>query len=112
MDLFDPASLTDQELLDRQIELHKKLAWSSRFSGSEMLVVQLRNMVTQCEIEYGDRMNRRTFEILHGKKPDFVDICAPIKEKPKKDMAKAKDYGSRYTQRAGRSSVPIVKDYK
>lgn len=58
---FDPHSMSDDELADRSMELSRRIAWASRFGGSEMLGTYLmfRNAIQAAQRE---RMLRPALE--------------------------------------------------
>lgn len=103
---FDPQSLSDQELLEKQLEIYKRLVWATKFSSSGALVEQLQNMADMCVSTYNERMNRKMFDLIQGNRPDAVDICAEKKPAPTKVASKARSM-NRNTLRKERTSAPI-----
>lgn len=51
---FDVKSMSDDELLERQNELTRRVVWASRFAGSEV-VLQLQKMISQINFERQER---------------------------------------------------------
>lgn len=106
---FDPLSMTDQELLDKSMEIHKRLAFAGRFSCDAMLVEQLQNMANSCAFAQMERTQIRMFEMLQKNKPDEVDISAePKKSLPKTNGKDGKVSSTRESSfRAARTTRPV-----
>ncbi len=71
---FDPQGMTDQELLDKMMEIHKRLAWAGKFSACPHLVEQLRNMANACSFAQTERTQQRAFEAMNKNRPDEVEL--------------------------------------
>lgn len=54
---FDPAGMSDDELLHKTTELQARLVWASRFGGSDM-VSALQQYLYAIEFERNERINR------------------------------------------------------
>lgn len=106
---FDPFSMSDQELLDKSCEIHKRLAFAGRFSNDSHLVEQLQNMAASCAFAQTERMQSRTFEALHKNSPDETDLSA----EPRKAVVKTNGKDGRASStregsfRSARTSRPI-----
>ena len=81
---FNTTAMTDQELLDKTTEIHKRLAYAQRFSTDGRLVEQLRAMAEACAFEAGERANRRLFDILNKNRSDENDLTPDSKTKTSK----------------------------
>jgi hypothetical protein len=81
---FSPSTMSDEELLNRQTELNRRLAWASRFSGSDMSS-QLLAMITAIELERRERILKVIFEQRQKMFPDIIetepDLAAEHKRK-------------------------------
>lgn len=80
---FNTTAMTDQELLDKTTEVHKRLAYAQRFSGDPMLINTLTGMAEACAFEATERANKRMFDMMVAGKPDERDLTASPKVKPK-----------------------------
>jgi hypothetical protein len=106
---FDPFTMTDQELLDKSCEIHKRLAFAGRFSNDGRLVEQLQNMAASCAFAQQERNQQRMFEAIHKNRPDSVDLSAP----PKRAIVKTNGRDGRGSAtregsfRAARTARPI-----
>jgi hypothetical protein len=105
---FDPIGMTDQELLDKTVEIHKRLAYAGRFSNSGELVEQLKAMADACAFAQRERLVQRAFEASIKGRPEQVDI-----EGPKPPVAKTNGREGRVATtressfRAARTSRPV-----
>lgn len=106
---FDPFNMTDQELLDKSVEIHKRLTYAGRFSCDGNLVEQLQNMAASCAFAQSERSQRRMFETLNKNKPDEVDLSAQKnKATPKTNGKDTRVSATREGSfRASRTSRPI-----
>lgn len=105
---FDPYSMTDQELLDKSTEIHKRLAFAGRFSQDGRLVEQLQNMAAACAFVMGERQQQRMFEALHKNRPDEVDLSAEKKVVAKTNGKDGRASATREGSfRAARTSRPV-----
>lgn len=106
---FDPHGMSDQELLDKSVEIHKRLAFAGRFSNDGRLVEQLQNMAAACAFAQQERNQQRMFEMLHKNRPDEKDLSA----EPKKTAVKTNGKDGRVSAtregsfRAARTSRPV-----
>jgi roadblock/LC7 domain-containing protein len=106
---FDPFSMTDQELLDKSCEIHKRLTFAGRFSNDGRLVEQLQNMAASCAFAQNERNQQRMFETLNKNQSDEVDVTA----EPKKKVAKTNGKDGRPSTtregsfRAARTRTPV-----
>jgi len=83
---FNPQAMTDQELLEKTTEIHKRLAYAQRFSLDGYLVEQLRSMADACAFEANERASTRLFEALNKNKPD--EKVLTVDSTSKKEVSK------------------------
>lgn len=69
---FDPKTLTDDELLNKTIELRGKLVYASRFSTPGLLAT-LQGILQSVEFESQERAARRFFEFQQKAFPDVIE---------------------------------------
>jgi len=69
---FYPASMTDDELLNKQMEISRRLGFAARFSTSNMSE-QLMAMITAIEAERRDRIMRYVFNERLKMFPDIIE---------------------------------------
>lgn len=81
---FNPKGMTDQELADKTTEIHKRLAYSGRFSLDGYLVEQLSNMAEACAFEARERIVQRQYDEMNKSKSTEKDLTPD----PKAKMAK------------------------
>lgn len=109
MIFFNPSGMTDQELLDKTTEIHKRLLYASRFSSNGTLVDQLRSMADACAFEANERAQKRMFEMLNKNKPTEKDLT-PDATKPKVAKTNSAKEGESVKReggfRIGRSTTP------
>lgn len=90
---FNPKGMTDQELADKTTEIHKRLAYSGRFSLDGYLVEQLSKMAEACAFETRERAMQRQYEEMNKSKAVEKDLT-PDPKAPKtnggKDTVSAK----------------------
>jgi len=107
---FDPKSLTNDQLFEKQVELEKKKVMSNRFGKAEMMA-QLQMMIDAIDTERKERM----FQDIFGKAmietqglvvetdPDIRKEIAASKEEEEKKTEKSKNP----IRRPIRSSKPV-----
>jgi hypothetical protein len=94
---FDPSSMSDDELLSRHAELGRRLAWASRFSGSDMSY-QINNMMIAIEMERRDRLLRFMFDQRQKMFPETIETEPDLAAANKKTEV-ADDSNDRMAQR-------------
>lgn len=104
---FDPHGLTDQELLDKTTEIHKRLAYAGRFSGDATLMNQLQSMAEACAFEARERAGQRMFDMLNKNQPESKELTGEGKVAAKRN-SKAEEVSAKRegTFRVSRSSTP------
>lgn len=70
---FDPTSMTDDELLNKQAELNKRYVYASRFSSSGEMAGQFMAMIGAVEHERRERVLRVAFEMRQSMFPDIIE---------------------------------------
>ncbi len=107
---FNPQAMTDQELLDKTTEIHKKLVWAQRFSCNGTLIDQLKTMADACAFEGNERASRRLFDALNKNRPDEKDIT-PDHSKKASDKTNGKEASTSVKRenvfRSNRSTKPV-----
>lgn len=85
---FDPASMSDDELLTKQLELQAKLVWASRFGGSD-LVSSIQTILASIEFErmervvrMGQKMRDQMFPPVIETDPELAAMDKPKEPKP------------------------------
>lgn len=70
---FDPTSMTDDELLNKQSELNRRYVYASRFSTSSEMAAQFMSMIAAIEHERRERVLRISFDMRQGMFPDIIE---------------------------------------
>ena len=70
---FDPTSMTDDELLNKQSELNRRYVYASRFSASTEMAAQFMAMIAAIENERRERVQRIAFDMRQGMFPDIIE---------------------------------------
>ena len=70
---FDPTSMTDDELLNKQSELNRRFVYASRFSASTEMAAQFMSMIAAIEAERRERVLRIAFDMRQGMFPDIIE---------------------------------------
>lgn len=70
---FDPTSMTDDELLNKQSELNRRFVYASRFSASTEMAAQFMNMIGAIENERRERVLRIAFDMRQGMFPEIIE---------------------------------------
>ena len=103
---FDPSKLTDQEILDKLVELNRRYVWACKFSGSPQIGEQIKLMIDQCTFVHNERLNAKLFQMVTKNIGDTLDFDkgrdeqkAPAGKKP----VKVRDHSLRITK----SSEPV-----
>ena len=69
---FNPSVLSDDDLMKKQLELHKRLAWASRF-GSGEACDQLNAMILSIDTERRDRVLRIIYKERDKYFPEIIE---------------------------------------
>src|SRR3712207_3683679 len=88
---FTPGSLSDEELLQKQTDLHARIVWASRF-GSGGMVTQLQALLSAVELERQERAFRMPWSERQAMFPDVIetdpDLAMQGKEAEKPEKGK------------------------
>ena len=104
---FDPLSLSDEELLNRQGELSRRLGYAARFgSGS---VQQLQNMIQVIENERRERVMRTVFEERQKMFPSVIESEPDLAEQKRKATEEEQDSKMVQRRKIGRERLNMTK---
>jgi hypothetical protein len=70
---FNPSSMTDDELMNRQAELSRRFGWANRFSTSTDIPGQLWAMISAIDAERRDRMLKMIFKERDKMFPEIIE---------------------------------------
>ena len=70
---FDPTSMTDDELLNKQSELNRRFVYASRFSASTEMAAQFMAMIGAIEHERRERVLKVAFDMRQSMFPDIIE---------------------------------------
>ena len=105
---FDAHSLTDQELIDKTMEIQKRLAYAGRFSSDSRLIEQLQMMADACAFEARERSNIRMYEMLNKSQPDEKELTGVGKISTKRNSkVEAKSPKREGAFRVTRTTTPV-----
>lgn len=85
---FDPAKLSDDDLLQRQMELHRRIVWAGRFSSGET-VEQLRVLLAAVEFERQERFLNAQIALRQSLFPAVIETEPDLREEPVKEVRRA-----------------------
>lgn len=71
--------MSDQELLDKTVEVHKRLAYARRFSVDAHLLSQLQEMADACAFTHEERQHQHLYDTLYGRLPEESELTGEIK---------------------------------
>lgn len=77
-------AMTDQELLDKSTDIHKKLVFARRFSSQSTLVESLERIAEGCRAELAERAERRVFDMLNATSKESKELTGWNNEKVQK----------------------------
>jgi len=101
--------MSDEELLNRQYELSRRLGWASRFSGSDM-TSQLWSMISAIEAERRDRVLKIMFSERQKLFPDVIESEPDLAAKNKnKVVSDEKDDRMTNRRKIGRERLALTK---
>lgn len=107
---FNPTGMSDEELLNRQGELSRRLGWASRFSGSGDMSGQLYAMITAIEAERRDRVLRMMFSERQKLFPEIIETEPDLaQEHRRKVVDDDKDQRLVHRRKAGRERMTLTK---
>lgn len=88
---FDPAQMSDDELLQKTTELHAKLVWAGRF-GSGSMIGGLQQLLQVVENERAQRVYRAFARDHEAAQHDVIetdpDLAAAAKQQPVQEKGK------------------------
>lgn len=70
---FDPTTMTDDELLNKQSELNRRYAYASRFSMSSEMAAQFMAMIGAIEHERRERVLKVAFDMRQSMFPEVIE---------------------------------------
>lgn len=70
---FDPTTMTDDELLNKQSELNRRYAYASRFSVSSEMAAQFMAMIGAIEHERRERVLKVAFDMRQSMFPEVIE---------------------------------------
>ena len=106
---FNPSTMTDDELMNKQVELNSRLAWASKFSGSNMSS-QFLMMIQAIEAERRDRLLRFIFAEREKMFPDVIESEPELAaEHKRKTEGSDKDDAMTKRRKQGRERVTLTR---
>ena len=105
---FIPSSMSDDELLNRQAELSRRLNWANRFSGSGDMATQLWSMISAIEAERRDRVLKIMFDNRQKIFPEVIETEPDMVNK-KKIATDDKDQKMVNRRKIGRERLTLTK---
>jgi len=107
---FNPSAMSDEELLNRQSELSRRLGWASRFSQSGDMSSQLYAMISAIEMERRDRILKVMFQERSKMFPDIIESEPDLAQEHKKKVVDAeKDDRLAVRRKIGRERLTLTK---
>lgn len=85
---FDPAKLSDDDLLQRQTELHRRIVWAGRFSSGET-VEQLKALLAAVEFERQERFVAAQIALRQTLFPAVIETEPDLHDEPVKEVRRA-----------------------
>lgn len=70
---FDPSTMTEDELLNKQSELNRRLVYFSRFSSSPEIADQIVSMIMAIEQERTERVTRTMMNMRQSMFPEIIE---------------------------------------
>lgn len=105
---FDPKTLSDEELFNKQIALTTKKMMAARF-GKMQAVSQLQAMITAIEFERRERIFRDNIgAAMMSSSPVVVETEADLKPPVVEETKKPTNVEPRIVRRAIRTSKPVI----
>lgn len=69
---FDPTGMSDEELMQKSMDIHARLVWAGRFGGGEM-ITRLQELLAQIEFERQERVVRFIVTERSNMFPDVIE---------------------------------------
>jgi hypothetical protein len=69
---FDPTGMSDEELMQKSMDLHTRLVWANRFGGAE-IITRLQELLAQVEFERQERVIRFIVTERNNMFPDVIE---------------------------------------
>lgn len=90
---FDPTSMSDDELLNKQSELNRRFSYASRFSSSTEMASQFMSMIAAIEHERRERVLKIAFDMRQSMFPDIIETDPDliVKDVRPSEMDEAED---------------------
>jgi len=113
---FDISNLSDDELLNKQQDIPRKISYLSSFGGSPEAVVQLRNMSTAIDAERLERIYKDNWEARQKMFPQVIESDPSMinenKTEPEKNNSSStqKKPQQQSVSIMRRTSTPVVED--
>lgn len=99
--------LSDDELLEKTSELHKRLNKAHMWGSSQDLITQLQWMLEMIEEEKGERLKKQNFEALNSMFPEIVESDPEfMKDKANLEEANAKVVKPAQTKKVSNLPAP------
>jgi hypothetical protein len=106
---FNPSGMSDEELMNRQVELNRRLSYAARFSGSDM-TSQLLAMIQSIEFERRERILKTIFVQRNAMFPDIIETEPDLAAEHKRKVEDAEQDDRMSTRRRqGRERVTLKK---
>ena len=90
---FDPASMTDDELLNKETDLQGRVVAAANYSNM-YAVDQLQYMLTLVKNEQIERLSRKTFEMQKKGSPDVYEVDPDMRAKQQQVETQSKEEAS------------------
>jgi hypothetical protein len=107
---FNPSAMSDDELLNRQGELSRRLGWAARFSMSGDMSGQLYAMIGAIEAERRDRVLKMMFQERQKMFPEIIETEPDLaQEHRRKKVDDEKDERMVNRRKIGRERLTLTK---
>lgn len=108
---FDPKTLTNEELFEKQLALTAKRVMAARFGKADAMT-QLQMMIQAIELERRERMfNERIGSVVLASSPIVVETEVDLQERPEEiTPARGRANDLRPIRRAIRTTKPVLPD--
>jgi len=108
---FEPKIMSDDQLLDRTIELTNKIMWASRYTSCDA-VEPLQRMLEMIETERRERQFMENWELAAPKLNEIIESDPSLHKQPdlkeKKSFVPAGNTAQRQRNKVRRSEIPMV----
>jgi hypothetical protein len=69
---FDPTGMSDEELMQKSMDIHARLVWANRFGGAE-IITRLQELLAMIEFERQERVVRFIVTERSNMFPDVIE---------------------------------------